>query len=322
MGASLQPVPASSIILAGGKSSRMGQPKALLLFDGEPLIVHLVRILRSAFSDIVVVAAPEQELPPVAATLTRDSVAYQGPVGGIYYGLQAAREELCFITSCDAPFLNLNLVRFLLSLATEHDVVVPYWQERLQPLFAVYRRSVAPLLQQQLERGELRPIFLYDKVRTRKVLPEEILLFDPEGLSFRNLNSPEEYQKALVLWHDRQRRETETGDRELALPPSLSLSQISISNLSLTVELFGVARLKAQTATVSLVLPVGATVTDAFVALAEICPALIGSALSADGRALLPGYACNLNGREFIKDMQTVLSNGDHLLILSSDAGG
>ncbi len=307
--------PASAIILAGGKSSRMGQPKALLLFDGEPLIVHLVRILRDVFSDIVIVAAPEQELPPVVATLVRDSVAYQGPVGGIYYGLQAAREELCFVTSCDAPFLNLDLVAFLLALATEHDVVVPYWEERLQPLFAVYRRSVAPLLRQQLERGELRPIFLYDKVRTHKVSPEEIQSFDPEGLSFRNLNSPEEYQEALVLWHDRQRRETATEKRNSA--PSASSS-----HLSLTVELLGVARLKAQTATVSLALPVGATVTDAFVSLAEICPALIGSTLSADGRTLLPGYACNLNGREFIKDMQTVLTNGDHILILSSDAGG
>lgn len=321
---------ASAIILAGGKSSRMGQPKALLLFDDEPLIAHLVRIVRGAFSDVVVVAAPEQELPPVAATLVRDSVAYQGPVGGICYGLQAAREELCFVTSCDAPFLNLDLVRFLLSLAAEQDVVVPHWQERLQPLFAVYRRSVAPLLRQQLERGELRPIFLYDKVRTRKVPAAEMLPFDPEGLSFRNLNSPEEYQEALVLWHDRQRRETEiktnqtataTEKRDHGLGRALA-SSASVANLALTVELFGVARLKAKAATASLVLPLGATLADAFVALAKTYPALIGTVLSADACTLLPGYACNLNGREFTKDSQTVLNNGDQLLILSSDAGG
>lgn len=315
---------ASAIILAGGKSSRMGQPKALLLFDDEPLIAHLVRIVRGAFSDVVVVAAPEQELPPVAATLVRDSVAYQGPVGGICYGLQAAREELCFVTSCDAPFLNLDLVRFLLSLAAEQDVVVPHWQERLQPLFAVYRRSVAPLLRQQLERGELRPIFLYDKVRTRKVPAAEMLPFDPEGLSFRNLNSPEEYQEALVLWHERQRRETEikTNQTATATEKRDSAPSVSSSNLSLTVELFGVARLKAKAATVSLVLPLGATLADAFVALAKTYPALIDAVLSADARTLLPGYACNLNGREFIKDTQTVLSNNDQILILSSDAGG
>jgi len=195
----------SAIILTGGRSSRMGQPKALLPFDGEPLIAHLVRRLQRCFPDVVVVAAPNQELPPLPVTLTQDAIAYQGPVGGMVYGLQAARGELCFITSCDAPFLNLTLVTHLLSLADAYDVVVPYWQERLQPLHAVYRRSVLPLLQEQLERKELRPIFLYQKVRTREVSEEELRLLDPEGLSFRNMNSPEDYQEALALWKERQR---------------------------------------------------------------------------------------------------------------------
>jgi molybdopterin-guanine dinucleotide biosynthesis protein A len=192
----------SAIILAGGRSSRMGRPKALLPFADEPLIVHTIRTLRQLFADIVVVAAPEQELPPLPVTLVRDEVAYQGPVGGIYYGLQAARTAVCFVTSCDAPFLNLALIAHLLAQITDCDVVVPHWQERLQPLHAVYRRSVAPLLRAQLEHGELRPIFLYEKVRTRKVGAEELRRFDPEGLSFRNLNSPADYQAALTRWHE------------------------------------------------------------------------------------------------------------------------
>ncbi len=197
----------SAVILAGGKSSRMGQPKALLPFDGEPLIVHTVRTLSRLFSDLVVVAAPEQQLPTLPVTMVHDDVAYQGPVGGILYGLRAARSELCFVTSCDAPFLNLDLIAFLVAQMNDHDVVVPHWQERLQPLHAVYRRGVVPLLQEQLARGELRPIFLYKKVRTREVSPEEIRCVDPEGLSFRNLNSPEDYQAALELWRKRQLNE-------------------------------------------------------------------------------------------------------------------
>jgi len=201
---------ASAIILAGGKSSRMGRPKALLPFAGEPLIVHTVHTLRQLFADIVVVTAPAQELPPLPVTLVRDGVAYQGPVGGIYYGLQATRTEVCFVTSCDAPFLNLALITYLVSQMTDCDVVVPYWQGRLQPLHAVYRRSVAPLLRVQLERGELRTTLLYEKVRTREVGADELQRFDPEGLSLRNLNSPEDYQAALALWQDRkQRDETE-----------------------------------------------------------------------------------------------------------------
>ena len=193
---------ASAIILTGGKSSRMGRPKALLLFDGEPLIVHVVRTIERLFTDIVVVAAPEQELPPLPVTLVRDEVAYQGPVGGIHYGLRATRREVGFVTSCDVPFLNLALISYLTSQISNYDVVVPFWQERLQPLFAVYRRSVAPLLQDQLERGELRPIYLYKKVPTREVREDEIRRFDPEGLSFLNMNTPEDYQSALRRWQE------------------------------------------------------------------------------------------------------------------------
>jgi len=145
----------TAIILTGGKSSRMGRPKALLIFDGEPLITHLVCRLKSLFTDTVVVAAPEQELPPLQATLVRDEVAYQGPVGGIYYGLRAAKGEVCFVTSCDVPFLNLSLITHLTSQIANYDVVVPYWQGRFQPLHALYRRSVAPLLKDRLRRAVL-----------------------------------------------------------------------------------------------------------------------------------------------------------------------
>ena len=89
---------ATAVVLTGGKSSRMGRPKALLPFDGEPLIVHIVRHLKRVFAETVVVAAPEQELPLLPVALVRDQVAYQGPVSGIYRGLKAATKEVCFVT--------------------------------------------------------------------------------------------------------------------------------------------------------------------------------------------------------------------------------
>ena len=109
----------TAIILTGGKSSRMGRPKALLPFGNEPLIAHLVRRLERKFKQIVVVAAPDQELPPLPAKVVRDEVAYQGPVGGIYYGLKAAIGTGAFVTSCDAAFLNLPLISFLTSQILE-----------------------------------------------------------------------------------------------------------------------------------------------------------------------------------------------------------
>ncbi len=193
---------AAAVILAGGKSSRMGQAKAQLVFDGEPLIVHVARGLKRLFAEIVVVAAPEQGLPELPAKIVRDEVAYQGPVGGIYYGLRAAEGEFCFVTSCDAPFLNAALIAYLTAHLSGYDVVVPYWGERYQPLHAVYRRSVLPLLKGQLERGELRPIYLFDKVRTRRIDEAEIKPFDPDGLSFLNMNTPQDYQAAVKRWQE------------------------------------------------------------------------------------------------------------------------
>jgi molybdopterin-guanine dinucleotide biosynthesis protein A len=180
----------SGIVLAGGRSSRMGQPKALLPFAGTPLIVHIVQALQRLFDQVIVVAAPGQALPEMPVKVVHDDVPYQGPVGGICYGLRAAQGEVAFITSCDSAFLNRDLITHLISQIPDYDVVVPRWQDRFQPLHAVYRRSVLPLLEEQLARGELRPVFLFDRVRTRTIGEEEIRRFDPDGESFFNMNTP------------------------------------------------------------------------------------------------------------------------------------
>ena len=298
---------AAAVVLTGGKSSRMGRPKALLPFDGEPLIVHAVRRLEPLFSEIIVVAAAEQELPPLPARLVRDQVAYQGPVAGIYYGLQEARGAIGFVISCDVPFLNLRFISYLLSQISDYDVVVPYWEERFQPLFAVYRREVAPLLKDQLERGELRPISLYKKVRTREVAPDEIRRCDPEGLSFLNMNTPEDYQAALKRWRE-QRGPAATAKESASVP--------------CTVELLGVARLRAKTREVFLALPQGATVAHVFSALAEKLPTLVGPVIAPGGNSLASGHACNINGRDFVRDLTVEVRPGDRIFIISADAGG
>jgi molybdopterin-guanine dinucleotide biosynthesis protein A len=147
------------------------------------------------------VAAPEQDLPPLpGARLVRDEVPDRGPVGGIYYGLKAATGKFDFVTSCDVAFINPALISHLLSQISNYDVVVPCWRGRLQPLFAVYRKSVLPLLKKQLDGAELRLVSFYEKVRIRKINEEEIRRFDPEGLSFFNMNTPEDYQAALKHW--------------------------------------------------------------------------------------------------------------------------
>jgi molybdopterin-guanine dinucleotide biosynthesis protein A len=299
----------AAIVLAGGRSSRMGTSKALLHFDGEPLIVHIVETLQRLFPEVVVVTAPGQDLPSMAVTLVHDDVAYQGPVGGLCYGLKAANGDVCFVTSCDSAFLCSTLISYLVSRSSEHDVVVPHWQGRLQPLHAVYRRSVLPQLEQQLARGELRPISLFDKVRTLTINEEEIRRIDSEGSSFFNMNTPEDYEEALMRWRELRRRQ--------------SLDQCDW--IRCTVELFGVARLIAETREVSIAVPFGATFAQLVAGLAQRLPMLVGRVISADGRSLVDGYACNVNGRDFVRTSlfpTAIVNAGDNVAILSADAGG
>jgi molybdenum cofactor guanylyltransferase len=297
---------ATAIVLAGGKSSRMGRPKALLPFGNEPLILHIVRELNRIFAETVVVAAPGQEMPALPATLVRDEMAYQGPVGGITYGLKAAGKKLCFVTSCDVAFLNAPLISHLMSRIPNYHVVVPYWQERLQPLHAAYRRSVLPLLEDQLERGELRPIYLFDRVPTCKIGDDEIRRFDPEGLSFFNMNTTDDYARALQRWDELH----------------ASGSQTRNELVHCTVELFGMAQLLAKTKTVSLALPQEATLSHLFSALAERFPILVGRVITPERNQLASGCACNVNGLEFIRNPTARVKTGDRVLILSADAGG
>ena len=280
----------------------MGRPKAMLPFGGEPLIVQVVQRLGLLFPDIVVVAAAGQELPDLPVTLVRDEVAHQGPVGGICYGLGACDSAAAFVTSCDVPFLSLPLVEYLASRLPDHDVVVPYWEGRLQPLHAVYRRAVLPLLDRQLERGELRPVFLYDKVRTVRVEEDEVRAVDPQGSSFFNMNTPEDYAAALERWRD--------------------AAMGAASGRLCEIELFGVARLRARTSRVSVELPEPATLAQVLSALALKLPALVGPVITEAGDGLTAGNVCNLNGRDFVRDTRRPVEPGDRLLIMSSDAGG
>lgn len=281
----------------------MGSAKALLPFEGEPLIVHIVRRLQPLFDDVVVVAAPGQELPKMPAAVVRDEVAYQGPVGGIYYGLRAASGEFAFATSCDSAFASMPLISYILGLREKYDVVVPRWGGRFQPMLAVYRTSVVPVLEGQLAAGELRPVQLFDKVRTRIVREDEVRQFDPDGSSFFNMNTPADYEEALKRW----------SAPDAAVPST---------PVTCTVELFGVARLLCHTREMRLTLPPAATFAHVFAALAEKLPELAGRVIAANGGALVDGYACNVNGLEFVRSADTKVKPGDNIAIVSADAGG
>jgi molybdopterin-guanine dinucleotide biosynthesis protein A len=189
---------AAAVVLAGGRSSRMGRPKALLPFGGETLIERILRRLRPLVIESVVVAAPGQELPSLQGRIVRDRTPHLGPVAGLAAGLAAISAPRAFVTSCDAPFLDPALIGWMLSEAEGWDVLVPEWEGRLHPLHAVYAAPLGRRYQELLDVGGRRPIELYPAVRVRVVHPEEVKRFDPRGRTFLNLNSPEEYEDALA----------------------------------------------------------------------------------------------------------------------------
>ena len=192
---------AGGIVLAGGKSTRMGTSKALLPFGAETMLQRVVRILGTVVSPIVVVAAPAQELPPLPDDVirTQDEREARGPLEGIRAGLKALPDDIdaAYITSCDVPLLVPGFVTQMLDLARGHDVVVMDIDGFPHPLSAVYRRAVLPEVEDLLAHDRLRPFFLFERVNTRRVRPEEITA-DPDLRTLRNLNTREDYEKALA----------------------------------------------------------------------------------------------------------------------------
>jgi molybdopterin-guanine dinucleotide biosynthesis protein A len=182
----------------------MGRPKALLPFDGEPLARHLVRRLGERFAEVIVVAAVGQELPALEAQIVRDEFPERGPIGGLHAGIRAVSADACFVASCDLPFLNAVLAIDLVAELGASEAVVPIYGGQLQPLHAAYARRIADKLAESIARGQLRMTDLIARLRT-KVLDEDALrAIDPEGLSFRNMNTPEDYDTALRLWRERE----------------------------------------------------------------------------------------------------------------------
>jgi molybdopterin-guanine dinucleotide biosynthesis protein A len=197
------------VILCGGRSSRMGTPKAWLAFAGETLLARTVRVVGSVAAPVVVAAAPGQDLPvlPDGIAVVRDAAVGQGPLQGIAAGLAAIAPHApaAFVCATDAPFLHPALIRRLATLRGEaHAIAVARAGGRIHPLAAVYGVVVLPTVAEALAAGRLRLTALFDQVPT--LIADEALLLagdelqaaDPELRSLRNLNTPEDYAAALA----------------------------------------------------------------------------------------------------------------------------
>ncbi len=189
------------IILCGGQSRRMGRPKAWLRFGGELLLPRIVRILSQVVAPVVVVAAPDQDLPPLppSVPIVRDDETERGPMMGLAMGLSAlvGRVDAAYLSACDTPFLRPAFIQYMVDALGSESIAVPRIDEFFHPLAAVYRVNVLATVQELLCANELRMSALFERLPTRFVTGRELVKLDPTLQSLRNINTPEEYEDAL-----------------------------------------------------------------------------------------------------------------------------
>jgi len=181
-----------AILLAGGRSSRMGTDKRFLDIDGLPLVEHVYRQLEGTFGEVLLSVG--EGVPPgiPGARHVADRFGDAGPMGGVASALEESRYEVNFVTACDIPSVPLGFVQTLLRRSADHEIVVPVDKTgRYEPLFALYSRSVLPRLHALLEAGERRIRMLYDEADTCRVTI-------PSGIDLRNLNTKADYRAYLA----------------------------------------------------------------------------------------------------------------------------
>jgi molybdopterin-guanine dinucleotide biosynthesis protein A len=179
----------------------MGRPKATLPFGPELMLQRVVRLVRQAVEPVIVVAAAGQDLPalPSPTVIVRDQRPERGPLEGLAAGLHALKDraEAAYVTACDVPLLVPAFVRRVVELLTGYEAAVPHVDGFDEPLSAAYRTDVLPHVQALLAAERLRPVFLFEHVRTRRITPAELTDVDPQLDSLANVNSPADYQAAL-----------------------------------------------------------------------------------------------------------------------------
>jgi len=186
----------SGIILAGGKSRRLGQDKALIRLGARTLIQIVVEKLQCLSDEVILSTNEFDRFAFLGVRMVRDVYSEGGVLGGLYSGLQSAKSPFALVVGCDMPFLNLNLLRFMILHAPGYDVVVPRLSMGIEPLHAIYARTCLEPIRETLEKGRLRIVDFWDRVRVCYIEQDEIEVLDPQKLSFFNINTPEDLDRA------------------------------------------------------------------------------------------------------------------------------
>jgi len=196
----------SAVLLAGGDSKRMGTNKAFLVLEGRNLIDIVFEKLHSLFEEVIVVTDRTAEFAYLPARVTTDLVngGEKNALRGIQAGLTLSRHASSFVVACDMPFLSLPLIRYMSRFAGEFDVVVPRCGPYYEPLFAFYSKTALEAINRQLERKKLKIFALYSRLSVKEIGEDIVKFFDPQMLSFYNINTREDFQTAKKIYSPRK----------------------------------------------------------------------------------------------------------------------
>ena len=182
----------SGVVLVGGKSSRYGSNKALVQVDGVPLIERVIGVMERVFENLILVTNTPGEYAHLGFPMYEDIIKGLGPIGGIYTGLTVMPDDVGFFVACDMPFLNHDLIRYIVMERGHADVVVPRVKGMVESLHALYRKECLSSVKGLIESREYQIFRIFNEVSVRYIDEDELRRFDPALRCFININRPEE----------------------------------------------------------------------------------------------------------------------------------
>jgi molybdenum cofactor guanylyltransferase len=191
----------TGVLLAGGKSRRMGEDKRFLSVGEETLFARSLAVLRSVFETVSVVIAQDSAALRSDVPVFRDLIPERGSLGGLYTGLKQAVTPYVFVVACDMPFLNPATIGYFTEVKGDYDVVMAKLENGLHPMHALYHRQCLPVMEDLMKAQELKiqRLAAHPSLRVRLITPDELSAIDPDGRSFYNVNTPSDLETARSI---------------------------------------------------------------------------------------------------------------------------
>ncbi len=188
----------TGVILAGGKNSRMGSDKGLLLVDGIPIVERILNVLKP-FVDEIIIITNGNNYDYLGYQTHKDLIKNCGPMGGIYTALSCSKTEKNFVISCDMPFISNELIQLIIDNADDCEIAIPIHNEKLEPLCCIYDKSCQLKLEELLKNNEWKLMDALNHFVVKQILvPENILNVN----CFANINTPDDYAKIKLNKHE------------------------------------------------------------------------------------------------------------------------